>query len=186
MNTLLGYFLMAERIRRKNIRLGTDWFSKIHLFGLRIRYQYSKDRHIMANYWLCVTTKENWGTVIRQKIWGVPEHNRRLLQRVKLDDTFVFYVKPKRLKGIFKVVSDPFFGKEKIFGTRGFAEEETFPYRVLLEPVLVLKKPVDFVQLIPVLTFIRNKKKWTGHIRRALQKISKEDYKIMESSMKKA
>jgi predicted RNA-binding protein len=139
----------------------------------------------MVNYWLCVTNKENWGIVAKQRIWGVPKRNRRLLESVKPGDTFVFYVKPRRLRGIFKVISDPFISKEKIFGTTGFAEEETFPYRVMLEPVLILKKPIDFAELIPVLTFIRNKKRWTGHIRRALQKIPKGDYKKIQSSMER-
>jgi predicted RNA-binding protein len=57
--------------------------------------------------------------------------------------------------------------------------EELFPHRVKLEKVILQKNPLPFDQLIPKLRFITNKKLWTGHLRRAMRLIPKEDYEII-------
>jgi predicted RNA-binding protein len=137
----------------------------------------------MMNYWLCVTNEENWKVVEERKVWGVPEGSRRLIEGVKPSDLLVFYVRPQRIMGIFKVASEPFESDERVFSWGEFGREETFPYRVKLKPVIIAKEPLQFKELIPMLKFIKNKKMWTGHLRRAMRIIPKEDYDLIFSAI---
>lgn len=134
--------------------------------------------------WLCATNEENWQVVKKRKIWGVSERNRRQMDEVKVGDMLVFYVKPKRIAGVYKVIAKPFVDKEKVFGTAGFSEEETFPHRVKLETFALPKEPVSFDNLVPRLDFISNKKKWPGYLRKAMQAIPKGDYEKILTSLK--
>jgi len=139
----------------------------------------------MVNYWLCITNEENWKVVKDRKIWGVPEQNRRQIAGVKPDDVLIFYVKPKKIAGIFKSITEPFKSDERIFSTTGFAERETFSHRISLEPKVVLKDPINFEQLVPKLNFLINKKKWGMHLMgKAMRSIPKEDYEVIESSIR--
>lgn len=108
------------------------------------------------------------------------------MQSVKSGDFFVFYVKPKKLAGIFRAASEPFESDEKIFSSAGFADEETFSNRVRLEPLIIPQAPIAFDKLIPKLKFITNKKKWALHlIGRAMRTIPKDDYETIWLSVKR-
>ena len=139
----------------------------------------------MTSYWLCVTNEENWEVVKERKVWGVSELNKGKIEGVKLGDVLVFYLKPKRVAGIFKTVSEPFKGEEEVFSSVGFADEEIFPYRVKLEPVTIPQEPIPFEKLIPELKFIGNKEKWAVYLRTAMRVIPKEDFELMVSSMER-
>lgn len=140
----------------------------------------------MTNYWLCVTNAENWEKVKEKKIWGVSERNKGQIGRVKIGDVLVFYIKRKKIGGIFKAVSKSFKDKKKIFETKGFSEEERFAYRVKLKPIAIPKVPIDFSTLIPKLDFIIAKKMWGGYFRRAMQIIPLEDYEKIATLMNQA
>jgi len=137
----------------------------------------------MVNYWLCVTNEENWKVVKERKVWGVPKRDRHQIERVKLGDFLVFYVMPQRVMGAFKAVSEPFESSERIFSWGEFGREESFPHRVKLEPVIIPEEPLQFKELIPKLKFITNKKMWSGHLRRAMRTIPKEDYDLIFSAI---
>lgn len=115
----------------------------------------------------------------RRKVWGVPKRSKGFIERVKPGDLLVFYVSPKKISGIFKAISESFQSDEKIFSCEGLGKEEIFPYRVRLKPVIIAEEPVRFDGLIPKLRFIANKKYWTGHLRRAMIDIPKEDYDLI-------
>jgi predicted RNA-binding protein len=107
-----------------------------------------------------------------------------LLENVKPKDMMVSYVRPLRIRGIFKAVSKPFTSDEEIFNAAGFAEGELFPNRIKLEPVSMPEEPIEFKNLIPKLKFITNKKMWTGHLRRAMRTIPKEDFESIENAIR--
>jgi len=140
----------------------------------------------MTGYWLCVTNERNWNVVKRKKVWGVPARNERLIKKVKKGDFLVFYVSPKRIGGIFRVVSEPFFDDSVLFSSEGFFEDERFPHRVKIEPVIVPKTFVKFDPLIPRLNFIVNKERWTGYLRRAMLNIPERDYKTIYDAVQQA
>jgi predicted RNA-binding protein len=130
----------------------------------------------MVNYWLCVTSEENWNVIKDKKVWGVSERNHLKIERTKPGDFFVFYVKRKKIGGIFKVIDKPFKDNKNIFDSTGLSEKERFPYRVKLDTVVVSKKLVEIGELIGKLDFIINKKRWQGYFRRAMQLIPEGDF----------
>jgi predicted RNA-binding protein len=139
----------------------------------------------MVNYWLCVTNKENWDIVRKERVWGIPERYRGLIGKVQKGDFLAFYVSPKKITGVFHTVSEPFEDRKKIFSHEGFEKKEIFPHRVRVEPVLIAEAPVQFDRLIQKLKFIIRKKKWMGYLRRAMVLIPKEDYDLILSTITK-
>lgn len=139
----------------------------------------------LVNYWLCITNEKNWEIIRKRNVWGVPKRSRGIIQKVKTGDLLVFYVAPKRVAGVFKTVSEPYVDEEVIFSADGFSGNERFSYRVRLEPVVLAKEYVDFSSLIPRLSFIVNKKRWSGYLRRAMVQIPKEDYDLLYGQLLK-
>ena len=134
----------------------------------------------MVNYWLCVTNQDNWNVVKMHKIWGVPERRgRRQIEGVKPGDYLVFYVTPKRVGGIFRVVSEPFESREKVFSWADFGREEVFPFRVRLEPNIVAKEPVSFDKVVGKLSFTKGRRRWSVMLRRAMFRISERDFGVI-------
>ncbi len=92
-------------------------------------------------------------------------------------------MKESRIVGEYEVVSDVFKDSKRIFKTPPGMGNESFPYRIKLKPINVFKRPVEFKPLIPKLNFIKNKKKWSGHLMgKAMRQIPEEDYKLIINS----
>jgi len=88
------------------------------------------------------------------------------------------------VEAIYDMLSD-----EPAYAERGHQEAVHNPQdgegrRVKLEPVIMAEEPIQFKELIPKLKFIVNKERWTGHIRRAMRTIPKEDYDLIFSAVK--
>ena len=137
-------------------------------------------------YWLCVTSEDNWRVVRKRNVWGVAERFKRAIQRVKPGDKLVFYVMqtkkdkeivPSRIVGVFEAISEPYRDSTKIF--KAYGTESTFPHRVKIKPVKIFDKPLFFKELVPKLSFIKNKQRWSGSLRRAMVEITEEDYNII-------
>jgi predicted RNA-binding protein len=139
----------------------------------------------LVNYWLCITNEKNWEIIRKRNVWIVPKRSRGIIQKVKTGDLLAFYVAPKKVAGVFKTVSEPYVDEEVIFSADGFSGNERFSYRVRLEPVVLAKEYVDFSSLIPRLSFIVNKKRWSGYLRRAMVQIPKEDYDLLYGQLLK-
>ena len=131
-----------------------------------------------------------------RKVWGVSEMHRNQISRVKPGDVLVFYVKqerkekttiPSRVVGIFEAASKSFVDDSRIFSPAGFSENERFPHRVRLKPIIVPEKPLEFKPLIPKLKFIRNKRRWSGHLMgKAMREIPEEDCRMIRKAMEGA
>lgn len=140
-------------------------------------------------YWLCITNEENWHVVKQQNVWGVAERHRNTIAEVKIGDQLVLYckqekiddeLKPSRIAGVFSAESAVFTDKKKIFSTPKGMGTETFPLRINLKPVTIFKEPVEFKPLIPALSFIKNKRKWAGHLMgKAMRPIPEEDFRLL-------
>ena len=139
------------------------------------------------NYWICIVNEENWEVMKKRKIWGVNERNQNQIRKIAIHDFLIFYVKPKKIGGVFRADSDIFRGDEMIFKTTGFAKEETFPYRLRLEPFLVPRRLVEFTPLISKLSFIKRKDgKWASSIfGKAMRQISENDYELILTELRK-
>lgn len=139
-------------------------------------------------FWLCVTSEENWRVIRERNVWGVGEKFRKTIERVKPGDKFVFYVVqtkrgdeiiPSRIVGVFEAVSEPYRDGSRIFKSKSKGGETIYPYRVKFKPIKIFDEPIEFKKLIPKLSFIRNKDKWTGYVRLPMRKIPEEDYQFI-------
>jgi len=137
-------------------------------------------------YWLCITNRENWEIIKKHNIWGVSERHKNMITQVKKGDKLIFYIKqkiysknkhPSVIAGIYEAISESYRDETEIF------EGRTYPWRVKIKPVRLGE--INFKDLIPKLSFIKNKKRWSGHLMgRAMIKIPEEDYRIIESMLK--
>jgi predicted RNA-binding protein len=134
----------------------------------------------LVNYWFCVTNADNWNVVNTRKTWGVPtKRGKHQIETLKLGDLLVFYIIPKRIGGIFRAVTELFESNEKIFSWVDFGREELFPFRVKLESVVVAKEPISFDKIIGKLSFTKQHKPWSIMLRRAMFKISEDDFEVI-------
>jgi len=139
-------------------------------------------------YWLCITNETNWKVIKEKNIWGVPERHKNTIAKVKPEDKLVIYVKQERVKdevkepkivAVYEVVSEPFKDSTRIFSSKGMRSSEVFPWRVKIKPMKIFDKPIEFKPLIPKLKFIKNKKKWSGHLMgKAMRELSKEVFLV--------
>jgi len=116
-------------------------------------------------------------------VWGVSDRYKNVIEQVKEGDILVFYVKPKRICGIFTVISKPYRSMEKIFKFSGRTGREIFPYRVKLKPLVIPDECLDFESLIPKLEFIKNKERWIGYVRRAMISIPERDFTLIKEKL---
>jgi len=142
-------------------------------------------------YWLCITNEENWEVIREKNVWGVPERHKNTILKVKKGDKLLIYlkqekvddeIKPPRIVGVFEVISEVSRDSSRIFSSKGMRKSnETFPYRIKIKPVKIFDEPIEFKPLIPKLKFIKNKKKWSGHIQgKAMREIPEEDFRLIE------
>ncbi|MDK2795253.1 MAG: hypothetical protein PWQ58_452 [Archaeoglobaceae archaeon] len=140
-------------------------------------------------YWLCITTEENWKVIKEKNVFGVPERHKNTIAKVKPGDKLLIYlkqenigdeVKPSRIVAVYEAASEAFKDSLRIFKTPKGMGNKSFPFRINLKPVKIFEKPVEFKPLIPKLKFIKNKKKWTGHLMgKAIREIPEEDFKLI-------
>ncbi|MBU7024834.1 MAG: EVE domain-containing protein [Theionarchaea archaeon] len=120
-------------------------------------------------YWLCILNRENWKSVLTHHVWGVSERHKNTISRVKVDHNLLFYVvseqhQNQRLEsavcGRATVASDVFKDTKRVFSSK---TGEVYPLRVKVRNVVSFGE-IPFKPLIPVLSFIKNKKRWSGHL----------------------
>jgi predicted RNA-binding protein len=134
-------------------------------------------------YWLCVTNQENWEVIKERNIWGVEERHRNTISKVKPGDRLLIYVMgtkkddeslSSRIVAVYEAVSEVFIDSSRIF------KGKVYPLRIRLRPIAVFSRPLDFRELVPKLSFIKNKRFWVGHIRgKAMREIPKGDFETV-------
>ena len=139
-------------------------------------------------HWIASSNRENAKILDTKRVWGVPRRNRTLMHRVKPGDTILMYVRQEKeddtilssaITGAYEVVSEPYEDHSRLFTTPPHMGDEVFPFRMKVRPVAVFAEPLEFKPLIPDLTFITNKKMWSGHLRQAMREIPEEDYRLI-------
>lgn len=139
-------------------------------------------------HWIASSNRDNQKILEKKHVWGVPKRNRNLMHRVKPGDTILIYVRqekeddtilPSAITGAYEVVSEPYEDHSRLFTTPPHMGDEVFPFRMKVRPVAVFAEPLEFKPLIPDLTFITNKKMWSGHLRQAMREIPEEDYRLV-------
>jgi predicted RNA-binding protein len=145
----------------------------------------------LMKYWLYITNSDNWKVTKEKKILGASKRHRNALSRMKIGDKCLIYVvggwsggeiSPPKIVGAYNVASEVFRDSTKIFKEGTYGRTEIFDFRLKLEPLNVYKDPIDFKPLVPQLDFIKNKQRWSLHIRgRAVVEIPEEDYNLITS-----
>jgi len=124
-------------------------------------------------YWLCITNEENWKVVRERNTWGVPRRHKNTIAKVDPRDKLLIYIKQERIgkeikepkiAAVYEAISKSFKDSTKIFKASRGMGNESFSWRVRINPVKIFEKSVEFKPLIPNLRFITNKKKWSGHL----------------------
>ena len=135
-------------------------------------------------YWLCITNDENWAVIKKKRIWGVPCNQNQSLAQVSKGDKLVFYIKPRRIGGIYEAAGDVFESEDRIFNSAGFEASEKFRMRIRLKPIVVLKNPITFVPLVKKMSFMHNKTYWGCYLfGKAMRRIDIEDFRTIEVAL---
>ncbi|MBB6067529.1 EVE domain-containing protein [Methanococcus maripaludis] len=140
------------------------------------------------NYFLCITTEENAKIIMDKKIWGVSKNYKNSISKVNLGDYLIIYEmgkpgnkvvepKPQYIKAIYEAVSEVKEDNKKIFEAHPNNPSEVYPLRIKLKEVKIFENPILFKELVPDMEFIKNKKQWSGSLRRAMAQIGEADYK---------
>ena len=138
------------------------------------------------NYWICITTKDNWNVIGSEHIWGVKYSQKRKIERIEIGDKIIFYVKGGILKGIFESNSRMYESEEKLFKPHQLSiQNEIYPLRIKLNLITPSILESNIMEIIENMSFIIKKKNWPAYFFRTIIKISKEDYMTIKRSMKK-
>ena len=141
----------------------------------------------MEKYYLCITNERNWEIAVTKHVWGVTNKHIRELERLRIGDFLVFYLKPSKIGGVFEVTSQMFNEDEPLFVSEGFDKKEIFSNRIRIKPFKIPGSPVEFKPLIPMLRFIKRKdRSWGASIQgKALVAIFKEDFECILNAIVK-
>jgi len=134
----------------------------------------------MTRYWLCIIDKDNYKIVVQERVWGLNEHYKTAIDKFRKGDMLAFYVKGRKLGGIFQIDSAFFENRAELFSGGDF------PYRVKLKPVKLPKNGImDWDDdTIRKLQLFRNKQRWMLHlIGRAFCELSIGDFGYLYSKI---
>lgn len=123
-----------------------------------------------GRYFIVSISESNWLVVKRENIYGVPETARKAPRElVKPDDYLIFYVSKKaseklggKIVGVYRVVSDWFEGRELLWPDEVGQGRLIYKWRVKIEPVKL--GTVEFREIVPRLSFIKNKQRWSAYL----------------------
>lgn len=137
------------------------------------------------DYWLFITTPDNWRITREKNILGFAKRYNKSLVRVRKGDKALIYIMREfAVCGEYQIASDVYTDDARIFSSPPTNPHETFPLRLDLECLTPSAAPIPFKPLIPKLSFIKNKANWGGTLQgNALLNIPEKDYATIVSSL---
>lgn len=138
-------------------------------------------------YWLIVTSPENFKhdrEVLGFTTQGVPHRFRKQVQRMNIGDRAVIYImRVQKFGAATTITGDYYEDKSKLWTDK----DESWPSRRKQKPDIVLNDDelIDAKKLIADLTFVENKEYWGAHFQGSIKLIPEEDFKLIESEMRK-
>jgi len=137
--------------------------------------------------WICILRRDNFNVVKEKLVWGVSDHNKRVLRKTTPGDLCVFYLvsegrgvkcKNSAIGGIFEIISKPYEDHSYLFPIHN--SKELYPHRVHLKKNDVFEPELPFKPIIPFLSIITHKENYQIHFRgRTMIEISEEDLKVL-------
>ena len=142
------------------------------------------------NYWMVVQSQENFEISRRMgfELHGLGRRYRRRAQRMEPDDRVLFYVSGlRKWTGVALIASQCFEDHSPVWKSHN--GHETFPYRVKLEPYIVLDEEdyIDGLLLGPRLDYVKRwpPEEWPLAFMDALHLLPQRDFRLIEGEMKK-
>jgi len=139
-------------------------------------------------YWIVITSVPNFRydrEVLKFKTQGLPHRYRKSVQYMQKGDKVIYYIlRLQKFGAIVNITGEYYEDNTKIWTD----VEEMWPSRRPSEPILVLQdnELIDAKNLVPNLTFIRNKVYWGTYFQGSIRQIPEKDYHLIESEMRKA
>lgn len=141
------------------------------------------------NYWLVIRSPENFyfdSHEINFKVIGFSDWYRNTVSNVMCSgDRIIYYIKEMMVFGaICTIVGDVFESDTLLWSN----SDKKWPLRRHSKPDIVLseKNFVDARQLIHKLSFVKNKLLWGSHFQRSIQRLTFEDFNLIEMEIKRA
>jgi len=143
-----------------------------------------------SNYWLLVISPENFRITLDQgfNVQGFPTSQRRKAERMEVGDRLLFYINRARLFAVTTTITSTYFEEHSRLWTSHDARE-TYPYRVLIEPTVVLEEDdyLNAYQIGPRMEYIKKwvPEMWPLALQGDLHILSRRDFSMIEDEMKK-
>ena len=137
--------------------------------------------------WLVVTSYENFKydrDFLGFKFQGLPYRFRKQVQRMQIGDKVVYYImKLQKFGAIATIVGDYFEDDKKLWVN----DDEMWPSRRESKADIVLldDELIDVKRLVNDLSFIKRKEVWGVFFQGSIRNIPEDDFKLIESEMKK-
>lgn len=138
------------------------------------------------SYWLITTTKPNFDVDRRLgfTIQGLKERHRNTVKKFNPGDKVVYYVKGiQKLGAIAEIISGYYHDTSKIWTD----EDEVWPSRSKSKAIIVLDDDelLDVKKVLDDLSIVFDRKNWGLAFQGSIRRITEEDYKLIESEMRK-
>lgn len=140
------------------------------------------------NYWLVVTSPENFD-LDREKLQfayqGLPHRYRNTVRKMQVGDKVIYYIMMRQRFGATATVTGEYFeDNAKLW----IDDDEIWPARRASKADIVLRDEelIDAKKLVPYLSFIEKKDHWGVYLQGSIRQIPEEDFRLIESEMRKA
>jgi predicted RNA-binding protein len=141
----------------------------------------------LVNHWLVVTSPANFSydrEVLKFAMQGLPLRVRNSVQRMQIGDRIVYYIMGLQRFGATATITGEYTEDSTKMWTD---DDEMWPARRPSKPDIVLEDDelIDAKRLVPHLSFIENKNNWGAHFQGSIRQIPEDDFRLIESEMKK-
>ena len=142
------------------------------------------------NYWMVVQNRENFEISKRMglTVHGLRHRHRRRAERMNPDDKVLFYISDLRKWGAIATIKSHSYEEDSEVW-KPIPRGERFPYRVKLEPDMVLNEDdyLDGLQLGPRLEYVKRwpPEDWYLAFFETLHLIPQRDFRLIEGEMKR-
>ena len=139
-------------------------------------------------FWLIVTSPANFKRdreFLGFRIQGLPFRYRRSVQKMQLGDKVVYYIMSLQKFGATASITGEYFEEHKKLWTD---DDEVWPARRASESEIILRDDelkIHAKKLVPNLSRIQKKEVWGVYLQGSIREIPEEDFRLIESEMKK-
>lgn len=137
----------------------------------------SKSLASARNFWICVTSPQNFKLCIAHGKWGV-QWQKRTIEEVRKGDLIAFYIKgAHEFKGVYRVISSVYYETKPIW------TDKLYPWRVNFEPMTGVRS-AEAMPILPRLSFVRSMDNWGTYFQREMKRLDQSDFKSIAGTIR--